>query len=528
MFMNKNIFFKIISLSLFHTFKKFKFTKYKGFISKKIGIVILNFFFLKIRFSELDFCKIKGLILNNSLNKIRNFKLTNCLFTSDIRKNIESILNKFLIFNFSNINKKKILKIETLNTIYRFFKKKKKLNKNNFHTKMTSIVNYLNDNPIIFENLKYIKEKNKVYRKDFRNLDIFSIDPLGSLIIEDSLHFKLNKKYSKFELGVHISDITCFLTVQNQSIIKSIEKITTNFLNDRKIDLFSTLSSYNLYSFRQGLDRFSFSLIFNLDHDSNILSLKICKSIIRNKRLLSYIQSVKIFTQSKNYFNKTEKKCFYEKNFRKILEFKKKLRSNRIKTNGKFQTKIQSYVKKFKYCFKNQNNNIIEELMLLFNVSLTEKILEYFPSCFSIQKFSKNIKHIKSSSFKFLLFPKIKIDLIYFKSLYKYAKVLCWKEKIIMNKIYLINNKYFDAFNILNIVNIRNKKILIKFIIGLKFSLYLQFSAPIRRIYDVFSHFFMFFIIEKKLDVLYKYTKPNNIIYLYEKFYLLLTAITKN
>ena len=166
--------------------------------------------------------------------------------------------------------------------------------------------------------------------------------------------------------------------------------------------------------------------------------------------------------------------------------------------------------------------------MLLFNVSLTEKILEYFPSCFSIQKFSKNIKHIKSSSFKFLLFPKIKIDLIYFKSLYKYAKVLCWKEKIIMNKIYLINNKYFDAFNILNIVNIRNKKILIKFIIGLKFSLYLQFSAPIRRIYDVFSHFFMFFIIEKKLDVLYKYTKPNNIIYLYEKFYLLLTAITKN
>ena len=124
--MNKNIFFKIISLSLFHTFKKFKFTKYKGFISKKIGIVILNFFFLKIRFSELDFCKIKGLILNNSLNKIRNFKLTNCLFTSDIRKNIESILNKFLIFNFSNINKKKILKIETLNTIYRFFKKKKK------------------------------------------------------------------------------------------------------------------------------------------------------------------------------------------------------------------------------------------------------------------------------------------------------------------------------------------------------------------------------------------------------------------
>lgn len=47
-------------------------------------------------------------------------------------------------------------------------------------------------------------------RKDFRNLNVFSIDPPGCVDIDDAIHVKLLKN-GNYQLGVHIADVTHFI-----------------------------------------------------------------------------------------------------------------------------------------------------------------------------------------------------------------------------------------------------------------------------------------------------------------------------
>nr|UXY87814.1 exoribonuclease R [Cryptomonas curvata] len=524
----KKSLFKFKSINLFHKFKKYKFTKYKGFLSKKILSYSVKKIYFVFNIRILDFCRYNILLINNNLNKISNYKVHHSLFFQKNDESQEILLIRLLIMKNRFINNKYFVKKKNLSVIYQFLKQKqkKKSLRNNLAIKKTHNVNFLSENPTISKNLKFIKEKTKTTRKDFRKYEMFSIDPLGTLNFEDCIHFKFKKKYSRYELGIHISDISSFLSIEKQHIIKSIEKVSSCFLHNKKVNLFSILSSNNLYSFRPWIDRFSFSLIFRLDHSSNVLYLYICKSIVRNKRSFSKLQFCEIVSQ----FNKktNNKTCLFGKNLTKILEMKKKLNSNRIKLNGKFQLKLGQIVRNFNSYNKNQKNDIIEEFMLLFNVCLTEKILEYFPSCSNIEKFSKNSKDIKSVFFNILLFPKLKINYNNFKSLFKSAKNFIWKEKKLIDNIFLININFLFSFKIFDIFNFRNKKIIKNFSLGLNSNLYLQFTSPVRRIFDVFSNFFIFYAFNNCFNIeIEKWAESLNFIYFYEKFYLLLTIISK-
>ena len=520
--LNEKKFLNIISLSLFHKFKNFKFIKYKGYLSKRILLFTKNIVNIVLKFSNLGFNKVKMLVIGNKVNRISYYRVFPELYFA---RNLQAIKKSFIFLNRKTFNYECLFKCKTPTSIYQFLNKtdKKTINNRKFQKKITQNVNFLIEKPKIIKELNFIKEKYKSYRSDFRNYDVFSIDPLGSLILDDTLHFKFSKKYSEFELGIHIPDIASFLKFESENIIKSVEKVSTCFLNDRKVDLFSILSSSTLYSLRQGIDRLSFSLIFRIDHCSNILSIKICKSITRNKRSFSYSQSNKIIYQSKKDAEENNQLCLFNKNLRSILELKKKLQSIRLKINGKFQLKVVDLLKNVCCSFKNQNNNITEEIMLLCNVSLAEKTLEYFPSCSNLRKFSKNCKNINSTFYNILLFPKLKIDLNNFKIISKYMKIFYWKEKKLLNKIFFIKNKFTSECKIFDVFNLENKKFIKTMYFGLNFPLYLQFTSPVRRVFDIFSNFFIFYIFKNYNYLqLEKPLKSKHLIYLYQKFYFLL------
>nr|UXY88317.1 exoribonuclease R [Cryptomonas curvata] len=521
--LNEKNFLKIISLSLFHKFKNFRFIKYKGFLSKRLLLFTENIINIVPKFLNLGFYKVKILVISNKVNTIRYYDFFSELYFS---KSLETIKKSFFFLNRSIFNYKSLFEYKTPTSMYRFLNKtdKKNINNRKLQKKIMQNVNFLTEKPKIIKELNFIKEKFKSYRSDFRNYEVFSIDPLGSLILDDTLHFKFSKKYSKFELGIHIPDVASFLKYESENIIKSVEKVSTCFLSDRKVDLFSILSSSTLYSLRQGIDRLSFSLIFKIDHCSNILSIRMCKSITRNKRSFSHFQFNKIIYQTKKNVKKSSHFCSFNKNLRSVLELKKKLQSIRLKINGKFQIKVVDLLQNVCCSFKNQNNNITEEFMLLCNVSLAEKTLEYFPSCSSLRKFSKNGKNINSIFYNILLFPKIKIDLNNFKIISKYMKIFYWKEKKRFNKMFFINKKIVSGYKILDIFNLENKNFIKNTCFGLNFPLYLQFTSPVRRVFDIFSNFFIFYIFKNYNHLqLKKPLKYDYLIYLYQRFYFLLT-----
>ena len=59
-------------------------------------------------------------------------------------------------------------------------------------------------------------------------------------------------------------------------------RCTSVYLSDKRIDMVPTLLSSNLCSLREGVERFAFSVIWQLDQDANIKHTKVTEDVILN------------------------------------------------------------------------------------------------------------------------------------------------------------------------------------------------------------------------------------------------------
>lgn len=138
--------------------------------------------------------------------------------------------------------------------------------------------------------------------------EICSIDPPGCTDIDDALHAKVISMNGSsgipgtindemiFEVGVHIADVTHF--VQANSTLDSIAAArgTTVYLSDRRIDMLPEILGSNLCSLRSNVDRLAFSVIWKvalrLDESGTskmvILEESFSKSVIQSRASLTY------------------------------------------------------------------------------------------------------------------------------------------------------------------------------------------------------------------------------------------------
>lgn len=68
-------------------------------------------------------------------------------------------------------------------------------------------------------------------------------------------------------------------------------RCTTVYLVDRRTDMLPKLLTENLCSLRSNVDRLAFSVIWEIDRDSNIISSKYCKTVIRSRRAFTYMEA---------------------------------------------------------------------------------------------------------------------------------------------------------------------------------------------------------------------------------------------
>nr|UXY87322.1 exoribonuclease R [Cryptomonas sp.] len=479
-FKRKTIFLNVTSLNKLQYYNFCKYLKLNRILNTLISQA--NLYYL-VKFYDIKINRSSFLTKNKT---IKNEMEVNYILDKFRKISLNYLGKIFTIKNFiPNIHVYEMSGYKSFIQVYKFLQK---LTKNyRIRKKINQNVNFSSEYPRITEPLKYIREKLSKQRVDLRNFKIFSVDPSGSLNIDDSIHFKFYKNCSIFELGIHISDVFSLLKIETEHQIKSIEKLSTIFLIDRKIDFFPPIFSSNLYSIRQGVDRLAFSIIFKLDHFSNILSMEIFQSVIRNGRSFSKQQLDKFIKKSKK-----NKICLYGTIFRKLCEIKTKLFSYRIKTNGKFQFNSYSQKKNLDISSDNEGTKVIEEFMLLCNVSTAEKILEFFPSCSKLRFFGKYIKVPISDFFTLISLPKLKIDLQDFIVLSKNFRVFTWKERKTLSRIYLKKKNLKSKIN--TIFSLKNNKTIELSIFRLFFPLYLKVSSPMRRISDLYSHFLISFI----------------------------------
>jgi len=74
-----------------------------------------------------------------------------------------------------------------------------------------------------------------------------------------------------YECGVHIADVSFYVKPNTPLDLEAKKRGTSVYLVDRRIDMLPQLLSSNLCSLQPNVDRFSFSVIWELTSDAEII-----------------------------------------------------------------------------------------------------------------------------------------------------------------------------------------------------------------------------------------------------------------
>ena len=138
------------------------------------------------------------------------------------------------------------------------------------------------DNWVVPENLDNGDEQLKK-RVDLRHKLVCSIDPPNCVDIDDALHAEPLPN-GNYEVGVHIADVTHFVKPNTPLDNEGASRGTSVYLVDKRIDMLPMLLGTNLCSLKPFVERFSFSVIWEVDEDANIVDVKYMKSIIKSRQ----------------------------------------------------------------------------------------------------------------------------------------------------------------------------------------------------------------------------------------------------
>ncbi|ODQ65032.1 exoribonuclease required for 3 end formation of 5.8S rRNA [Nadsonia fulvescens var. elongata DSM 6958] len=217
-------------------------------------------------------------------------------------------------------------------------------------------------------------------RKDLRDLLVCSIDPVGCQDIDDALHAKMLPN-GNHQVGVHIADVGHFVKANTPLDDEGASRGTSVYLVDKRIDMLPMLLGTDLCSLKPYVERFAFSVLWEITPEGEIVKTDFTKSIIRSREAFSYEQAqIRIdddsqqdeLTQGMRVLLKISKKLKQERINAGALN----LASPEVKVHMDSETSDPGDVEIKKLL---DTNSLVEEFMLLANISVAKKIYESFP-----------------------------------------------------------------------------------------------------------------------------------------------------
>lgn len=217
-------------------------------------------------------------------------------------------------------------------------------------------------------------------RCDFRDLLVCSIDPVGCQDIDDALHARPLPN-GNIEVGVHIADVSHFVKPNNAMDQEASIRGTTVYLVDKRIDMLPMLLGTDLCSLKPYVERYAFSTIWEITPDASVVSATFTKSVIRSREAFSYEQAQARIDDPSQTDPLTT-------GMRTLLALSQKLRQKRMEAGAlnlaspevRIQTESETSdpmdVKTKEHI---PTNSLVEEFMLLANISVAGKIYSAFP-----------------------------------------------------------------------------------------------------------------------------------------------------
>jgi len=216
-------------------------------------------------------------------------------------------------------------------------------------------------------------------RKDLRDWQTVTIDGEDAKDLDDAI--TISREKFGYRLGVHIADVTHYVTEESPLDEEALKRGTSVYLVDRVIPMLPHRLSNGICSLNAGTDRLALSCIMDIDSQGKVIGHEIAETVIRVDRRMTYTAVNAIVTDQEPAVMEEYKD--YVEMFDRMKELADILREKR-KTRGSIdfdfpETKIVLDEKgvplEVKPYERNAATKIIEDFMLIANETIAE---DYF------------------------------------------------------------------------------------------------------------------------------------------------------
>lgn len=325
-----------------------------------------------------------------------------------------------------------------------------------------------------------ITEADFADRRDIRGITTFTIDPEDAKDFDDALSFVDNNN-GTYEIGIHIADVSHYVTPDSALDLEAQERTTSVYLVDRTIPMLPEAISNNLCSLRPNEDKLAYSAIFTIDDNGEVSDEWFGRTVINSDKRFTYQEAQDVLDSNKGtlakellILNNIAKKYTADRLGSGALQIESPEVVFRLDDAGK-PIKIE---KKHRI----DTNKLIEEFMLLAN----KRVAKFMAS------------KTKQSVFVYRVHDKPNPEKM--KNLWTYLKTLGYKVNyrdgvIPTNELNALLRE-IDEGDMKDAIQTAIVRSLAKAVYttenighyGLGFNYYTHFTSPIRRYPDVLVH----------------------------------------
>ena len=209
-------------------------------------------------------------------------------------------------------------------------------------------------------------------RIDMRDVVTFTIDPRDAKDFDDALSIR-KLETGLWEIGVHIADVTHYVTPDSIIDKEAYKRATSVYLVDRTVPMLPERLCNNICSLRPNEDKLAYSVIFHIDEFAEVKDYKIYRTVINSNRRFTYEEAQQIIETGEGD---------YAQEMMKLNELAQILRTKRFAKGAiafdrvEVRFEIDEKGKPLSVYFKEakEANMLIEEFMLLANKTVAAHI----------------------------------------------------------------------------------------------------------------------------------------------------------
>ncbi len=139
-------------------------------------------------------------------------------------------------------------------------------------------------------------KKEVATRRDLRSTTTFTIDPHDAKDFDDAISVK-KLPDNEYEIGVHIADVSHYLTPKSALDMEAQKRGTSIYLVDRTIPMLPEVLSNDLCSLKPNEDKLAFSAMFTMTTTGEIRSRWFGRTIINSNKRFTYEEAQEVLTK---------------------------------------------------------------------------------------------------------------------------------------------------------------------------------------------------------------------------------------